>query len=797
MSLNGKEQSVLPIVRGPTVVADMADDPAHYVLVFPSPYYTDKDISIDLNEKKPIKELLKIYTNTFRMLHRTSAGNDVHAKRTRDTEEQWNKFVQVKAVDDSLFFRDFLEFMLMEVVFVLQDHLNLEVKLFYSRDKDEIFCKLTAAEENLRIHADLIDYRLQMRKDEKDGNFYYTEVAPYARFERRPEKGSSELMSYFVSPDVEKSYRRFDEYDEDVFPGDKRWETASVFRYKDKVRIIMDMVSNAMDVGVMIQNRILTTHYPLHKPHQLVSLKRDWASIFKFYKPQNDNFLRLYFGEKIAIYFSWLSFYIRWLYVPAVFGLAVFIIELYFKDSFKLEIPRPIADTIIGDGKKKVWYMSLYDISLFGFSIMLAISSSLMEVLWIRKEKEQAWRWGMTDLEEVETQRPQFDGEFSKDEVTGKLKKKPVSVIKQKAKRSIAMTISLLFVSAVLALILALFTYKKNDPTDSLGIAQFTALINACQIKVMNFIYTRVAKMMNNWENYETEQQYNDALTIKLYLFQFINSYTSLFYIAFAKKHYDGCRQGDCMLELKIQLCYIIAINVSLNLLELGWPYVSNWLAMRSEKKKLEELKKKGKQVRETMTQAEAQAKLSAYETPLDDYMEMVINYGYVVMFSIAFPIVPFIALFMASSELRIDAWKLVNLCRRPYPDVAGGIGVWYKIIQTISFVGALTNTAILSFTTNVLHIEDKEDERYVWILFLTLEHGLLLFKFIIAVLVSDTPLRVRHALTWSARIVNERIYAKAVDVDEQQEMKSLFFKDVPGYTQLQLQRDDILTDDF
>lgn len=793
MSLGGKQQPLLPTSCDPSKKDDMADDPSHYVLVFPNPYYTETDIALNLGEKKPIKELLKIYNNTFRMLHASRQDTGARAERTRDTEKEWNTFVQSKAMDNSLVFKDFLEFMLKEIVHALQDNLNLEVRLFFSRDKDEIFCKVKATEENLRVHADLIDYRLQIVKDEKDGKFYYTEVAPYARFERRPEKGSSELMSYFVSPDVEKYYRRFDEYDEDVKIDDKGWETASVFRYKDKVRLIMDMISNAMDVGVMIQSHILTTHYPLHKPHQLVSLKKDWATLTKFYKPQNENFLRLYFGEKIAIYFTWLSFYVRWLYVPAICGLGVFIIETWFKDCWRVNLAKPF-DAITQDDTQDQWYMTLYDISIFCFSIMLAISSSLMEVLWMRKEKEVVWRWGMIDLEEVETQRPQFEGEFSKDDVTGRLKKKPVSVIKQKAKRSVAITVSLLFVSGVLTLILSLITYKKNNPNDSLGIAQFTALINACQIKVMNFIYTRVAKMMNNWENYETEQQYNDALTIKLYLFQFINSYTSLFYIAFAKRHFDGCINGDCMHELKVQLSFIIAINVFLNLLELGWPYVAYLLGIRSELKKLEKLKKEGKVVRETMTQAEGQAKLSAYETPLDDYMEMVINYGYVVMFSTAFPIVPLLALFMASSELRIDAWKLVNLCRRPYPDVADGIGVWYKIIQTISFVGALTNTAILSFTTNVFHIHD---EKYVWILFLALEHGLLLFKFIIAMLVSDTPRYVIDALTWSQRIVNERIYGKAVDVDEQREVRQLFFKDTPGVTPIKLNGDDILTDDF
>jgi len=47
---------------------------------------------------------------------------------------------------------------------------------------------------------------------------------------------------------------------------------------------------------------------------------------------------------------------------------------------------------------------------------------------------------------------------------------------------------------------------------------------------------------------------------------------------------------------------------------------------------------------------------LSSYETPLDDYMEMVIGYGYVVLFSVAFSFTPLIVLCLSALELRVDA---------------------------------------------------------------------------------------------------------------------------------------------
>jgi len=80
---------------------------------------------------------------------------------------------------------------------------------------------------------------------------------------------------------------------------------------------------------------------------------------------------------------------------------------------------------------------------------------------------------------------------------------------------------------------------------------RFASFLNALQIKVMNVIYGKVAKWMNDWENYETDTIYNDQLSIKLFLFQFVNSYNSLFYIAFFKASAEGCEDDNCTYELQ------------------------------------------------------------------------------------------------------------------------------------------------------------------------------------------------------------------------------------------------------
>lgn len=48
-------------------------------------------------------------------------------------------------------------------------------------------------------------------------------------------------------------------------------------------------------------------------------------------------------------------------------------------------------------------------------------------------------------------------------------------------------------------------------------------------------IYTYVAEYLTEFELQRTQSEFDDSLTLKIYLLQFINYYASIFYIAFFK----------------------------------------------------------------------------------------------------------------------------------------------------------------------------------------------------------------------------------------------------------------------
>jgi hypothetical protein len=164
--------------------------------------------------------------------------------------------------------------------------------------------------------------------------------------------------------------------------------------------------------------------------------------------------------------------------------------------------------------------------------------------------------------------------------------------------------------------------------------------------------------------------------------------------------------------------------------------------------------------------------------------MEIVCNYGYVVLFSSAYPLLPFLALLLNLAEIKIDAWRLSYQCQRPIPEVANSIGIWIDILRFLSIIGAFTNTGILIFTTDIF---DSKSTAWQWITFLSVEHGIVIFKYVLALFVYTTPDSVAKAIIWSNRIVNEKIYGKATDVDEQMKLRNLYLKDLPDYTPISL----------
>lgn len=61
-------------------------------------------------------------------------------------------------------------------------------------------------------------------------------------------------------------------------------------------------------------------------------------------------------------------------------------------------------------------------------------------------------------------------------------------------------------------------------------------------------------------------------------------------------------------------------------------------------------------------------------------------------IFVAAFPLAPFFALLNNVLEMRLDAKKLLTFYRRPVTQRVNGIGVWYRILDSVGKLSVVTN---------------------------------------------------------------------------------------------------------
>ena len=94
--------------------------------------------------------------------------------------------------------------------------------------------------------------------------------------------------------------------------------------------------------------------------------------------------------------------------------------------------------------------------------------------------------------------------------------------------------------------------------------------INALVISLFNTYWRKIALFLTTWENFRLERDFRAALIWRMFFFQFLNCYFSLFYIAFVKRAgvryadgvYDTCDARECMDELRELLFFILLNNL-------------------------------------------------------------------------------------------------------------------------------------------------------------------------------------------------------------------------------------------
>jgi len=281
---------------------------------------------------------------------------------------------------------------------------------------------------------------------------------------------------------------------------------------------------------------------------------------------------------------------------------------------------------------------------------------------------------------------------------------------------------------------------------------------NGIAIYLLDKLYSIIARKLNDWEKHRTATEYEDALIIKTFFFSFVNSYCSLFYIAFFKGHstlfgraddcilFDG--EPNCMVELSTQLQSIFLTRLAIgNFTEVVLPWATAKYVLWKQTKDTSKIFSRGDG---DLDPAQAEATLQEYSTDLvsgtfGDYAELAIQFGYVVLFAPAFPLAPAIALLSNIFETGTDGYKILLEYKRPVYQGAANIGPWLQIFYFLCILAVITNSLIIGFTSrNLDKIIKSDSEESKWLFVVATEHSVFAVLYLFNLLFNAEPRWVR-----------------------------------------------------
>ncbi|XP_051049450.1 anoctamin-1 isoform X6 [Phodopus roborovskii] len=397
------------------------------------------------------------------------------------------------------------------------------------------------------------------------------------------------------------------------------------------------------------------------------------------------------------------------------------------------------------------------------FSVFMALWAATFMEHWKRKQMRLNYRWDLTGFEEEEDHpRAEYEARVLEKSLRKESRNKekrrsgpeePTNKWKQRVRTAMAGVkltdkvkltwrdrfpayftnlVSIIFMIAVtFAIVLGVIIYRistaaalamNSSPSVRSNIrvtvTATAVIINLVVIILLDEVYGCIARWLTKIEVPKTEKSFEERLTFKAFLLKFVNSYTPIFYVAFFKGRFVGrpgdyvyifrsfrmeeCAPGGCLMELCIQLSIIMLGKqlIQNNLFEIGIPKMKKfirYLKLRRQSPSDREEYVKRKQRYEVDFNLEPFAGL----TP--EYMEMIIQFGFVTLFVASFPLAPLFALLNNIIEIRLDAKKFVTELRRPVAIRAKDIGIWYNILRGVGKLAVIINAFVISFTSDFI----------------------------------------------------------------------------------------------
>ena len=487
--------------------------------------------------------------------------------------------------------------------------------------------------------------------------------------------------------------------------------------------------------------------FPLHDDEDLEKLHALWykSGVMALLRPPIAE-IRSYFGENVALYISFTSFYTVFLMPMALFGMIHFGLDFFFRVDF------------------------IYNNLLFAcFNL---VSLTIFCELWKRKSNVLSFQFGTMGKLRHKKARPAFRGEYGLNPVTGQAEVQ--YPIKKTMQTLVLISLPVTTVCLVIAFIMMLLSFESekwmaewighDDSLLNQGLAYAPSITYTVLLLMMNLKYMHLAHWLTELENHRTQEQFEKHVVAKMVLFEFVNTFLALFYIAFYLQDMTMLKS-----QIGIQLVVISLVN------QLQGTALPILLKIPSSKKVMNKIAKKttaaaaAKNGKKSVLIKHHQVKCieniisdedlnvrrglsSLDKDPNDslfyhDYLEFWLQFGHVFLFSSVYPLAAFLALVHNLFELKMDAYKLCRIMRKPTPRGIRDIGAWYTAFSLTSLISIMTNLALLSMDHDVQAFAPNASSRDWILMFVFIEHIFLLIRGIIDKVIPDVPSHIKRAM--------------------------------------------------
>ncbi|CAH1119327.1 unnamed protein product [Phaedon cochleariae] len=617
--------------------------------------------------------------------------------------------------------------------------LNIEIEKF-TVDPSVSFVKIHAPESFVDSYADICDVDLACRNQDY----------------RPPYKTPPNFMATpLTRPKSEDDISRRAESPITRIPTAATTAEVILIVYKLLTKTKFGTSYGDYGLSKLKKENILIDAYPLHEgPYEWTEygklsdrqlLAKFWGNSKCWYKAQPLNFIDKYFGSEFGFYFAWLGYYVKMLGPMAALSIICITYGVVTIDTSHNARSKEICQSSLIMCPRCHYQRCKYErlrsscmqshlTYLFDnpatitFAIIISFWSTVFMEFWQRSEAILQLQWNVKSLEHDTVMRPEYIEKSDSERYSPILLAKEPHVSFKR--RCVGYTITifsiffLLFLMVLAALGVMVYRISVDfmlirDSTDDIVIGNtrmIASATGACMNATIIFIFKAVFKKLSLWltdlENHRTQHAYDNSYIYKSYSLAFVNNYAAVFYIAFFKGRFfthpgdmgkwtffgglgaDICAPTGCILDLSISLVIIMMSKMIVNnFIQIILPIIIGVFNML-----------KAKVIRtEGLPLYEIDYLMAPTEQYflVDEYLDMVIQYGFVVFFVAGFPLAPLLAFLNNILEIRVDASKVTKHFRRPIPNRVSGLGAWFGILQATTYVGVVTNALVIAFTSS------------------------------------------------------------------------------------------------